>query len=68
MSVETAFLSEINADEIYGRLKSKIEQKRLLTDEELMQLIILPLSEDIVLFAPGYSKADEERLRKKIML
>jgi len=68
MSVETAFLSEINADEIYGRLKSKIEQKRLLTDEELMQLIILPLSEDIVLFAPGYSRAVEERLRKEIML
>lgn len=65
MSVETAFLSEINADEIYGRLKSKIEQKRLLTDEELMQLIILPLSEDIVLFAPGYSRADEERLGKR---
>ena len=44
MSVETAFLSEINADEIYDRLKSKIEQNQLLTDEELMQLIILPLS------------------------
>ena len=28
----------------------------------------LALSEDIVLFAPGYSKADEERLRKEIML
>ena len=68
MSVETAFLSEIDADEIYDRLKSKIEQNQLLTDEELMQLIILPLSEDIVLFAPGYSKADEERLRKEIML
>ena len=44
MSVETAFLSEIDADEIYDRLKSKIKQNQLLTDEELMQLIILPLS------------------------
>ena len=42
--METAFLSEINADEIYDRLKSKIKQNQLLTDEELMQLIILPLS------------------------
>lgn len=44
MRIETAFLSELDSGEIYGRLKEKVERNEPLTDEELMQLIILPLS------------------------
>ena len=68
IDIEPAFLSELNSNEIFDRLKEKVGSEQPLTDEELMQLIILPLSEDIVLFAPGYSKEDVERLRKEIVL
>lgn len=44
MNVETAFLSELDSKKIFDRLKKKVEKKRLLTDEELMQFIILPLA------------------------
>ena len=44
MNVECAFLSELNSDEIYQRLKQKVEKNEMLEDEELMEFIILPLS------------------------
>lgn len=44
MNVEAAFLSELDSKKIFDRLKKKVEKKRLLTDEELMQFIILPLA------------------------
>ncbi len=44
LKIETACLSELNAQEILTRLKEKVERKEQLTDEELMGFIILPLS------------------------
>ena len=44
MHIESAFLSELDSEEIYGRLKQKVETHQRLTDEELMEFIILPLS------------------------
>lgn len=44
MRTEPAFLSELDRDEIYSRLKEKVETGEMLTDEELMEFIILPLS------------------------
>ena len=42
MTIETAFLSELDSEEIFQRLKRKVEQKERLDDEELMEFIILP--------------------------
>ena len=44
VSLEPAFLSELDSDGIFLRLKEKVERNELLEDEELMRLIILPLS------------------------
>ncbi len=44
LNVEPAFLSELDGEEIYSRLKEKVGKGLLLTDEELMEFIILPLS------------------------
>ncbi len=44
LSVEPAFLSEMDGEGIYRRLKEKVEKGQRLTDEELMEFIILPLS------------------------
>ena len=44
MRIEPAFLSELDGDGIYSRLKEKVETGEMLTDEELMEFIILPLS------------------------
>ena len=44
MYIEAAFLSELNADGIFGMLEEKIQARQVLTDEELMEFIILPLS------------------------
>ncbi len=44
MYIEAAFLSELNADQILGILEEKVRTGQLLTDEELMQFMILPLS------------------------
>lgn len=44
VNVEPAFLSELDAESIFERLHEKVEKKQRLTDEELMELIILPLS------------------------
>ncbi len=42
--LEPAFLSELDPDEIFRHLKEKVERNELLDDEELMELIIQPLS------------------------
>lgn len=44
MRIETAFLLELDSDRIYNNIKHKINNHKLLNDEEIMQLIILPLS------------------------
>lgn len=44
LMVETAFLIELDTDRIYQKLKGKIEQKAVLSEEELMELMILPLT------------------------
>ncbi len=44
LDVECAFLSELDSDRIYQKLKLKVEQNEPLDDEELMEFIILPLS------------------------
>ncbi len=44
VNVEPALLSELDAESIFERLHEKVEKKQRLTDEELMELIILPLS------------------------
>ncbi len=61
MTIETAFLSELDSEEIFQRLKRKVEQKVRLDDEELMEFIILPLS---------YRKKEEkeEKIRQTVDL
>ncbi|KAI4451494.1 hypothetical protein C823_006054 [Eubacterium plexicaudatum ASF492] len=54
LHTETAFLSELDSDGIMERLKSKVERNKMLTDEELMEFIILPLS---------YRKKEEKEKR-----
>ena len=44
LNVEAAFLVEQDTDDIYKALRTKIERKETLTDEDLMQLMILPLT------------------------
>ena len=44
INVEAAFLSELDSDAIHVRLSDKIARGGTLTDEELMELIILPLA------------------------
>ena len=54
LHTETAFLSELDSDSIMERLKGKVERNEMLTDEELMEFIILPLS---------YRKKEEKEKR-----
>ncbi|MCM1171197.1 MAG: hypothetical protein NC393_03615, partial [Clostridium sp.] len=44
LNIEEAFLSELNSEEIRKRLTEKIQNNETLTDEELMEFIILPLT------------------------
>ncbi|MDE5696837.1 MAG: hypothetical protein K2I96_05415 [Lachnospiraceae bacterium] len=44
MSLETAFLSELDSRGIYSQLRDKVEKNQMLSDEELMEFIILPLT------------------------
>lgn len=44
ITLEPAFLSELDSDRIFRHLKQKVEKKEMLDDEELMYFIILPLS------------------------
>lgn len=61
MEVECAYLSELNSEEIFYRLKRKVEQNEKLDDENLMEFIIYPLS---------YRKKEEkqENIRRTVEL
>lgn len=54
INTETAFLSELDGENILRRLESKVRRHEMLTDEELMEFIILPLS---------YRKREEKEKR-----
>ena len=61
LTMEPAFLSEIDGEEILTRLKKKVERGERLDDREQMEFIILPLS---------YRRREEkeERIRETINL
>lgn len=44
LHIEPAFLAELDSENIFSRLKEKVERNELLDDAELMEFIILPLS------------------------
>ena len=44
MKIDPVFLSGLNTRKIYRRLKSSLEEKHGLTDEEILEIIILPLT------------------------
>jgi len=44
LTLETAFLSELDSKGIFKRIKEKVEKDQPLSDEELMEFIIFPLS------------------------
>lgn len=44
MNMECAFLSELDSEGVFQKLKRKVERNEKLDDEELMEFIILPLS------------------------
>lgn len=44
LEVESAFLSKLDSQEIMSRLTDKVRAKQPLTDEEMMEFIILPLT------------------------
>ena len=54
--IEAAFLSELDAEGIFPNLKEKVKKGELLSDEELMEFIILPLS---------YRKREEKERKLK---
>ena len=56
MEIEAAFLSELDAEGIFPNLKEKVKKGKLLSDEELMEFIILPLS---------YRKMEEKEQKLK---
>ena len=56
MEIEAAFLSELDSEGILPELREKVVRKELLSDEELMQFIILPLS---------YRKKEEKEQKLK---
>ncbi len=56
MEIEAAFLSELDAEGIFPNLKEKVKKGELLSDEELMEFIILPLS---------YRKREEKERKLK---
>jgi len=48
LEIESAFLSELDSKEIMERLTEKVNNNIPLTDEELMEFIILPLTYETV--------------------
>ena len=44
LDIEPAFLSMIDSEDVYKRLKERVESSAELTDEEVMQFVILPLT------------------------
>lgn len=45
LRIEPVFLSKLEGDSIYQSIRQKVENREGLTEEELMQLIILPLTD-----------------------
>jgi hypothetical protein len=45
IQIEQVFLSKFDTDDIYIKLKTKIEAMEALTDDDIMRLIILPLTQ-----------------------
>ena len=52
--IEPVFLSEVDGDEIFSRLREKVENEELLSDQEQMELVFFPLT---------YRKKEEKRRR-----
>ena len=44
LKINPAFLSELDSEKIFYQLEEKVKRKQALSDEELMQFIILPLA------------------------
>ena len=44
LNIESAYLIKLDTGEIYSKIKNRIESGEKLTDEELMELMILPLT------------------------
>ena len=44
LEIESAYLAELNSEDISKRLYEKVQLKQKLTDEEMMEFIILPLT------------------------
>lgn len=61
VTLEPAFLSELDSDRIFRHLKYRVEKKEPLDDEDLMNFIILPLS---------YRRKEEkeEKIREAVKL
>jgi len=45
IQIEQVFLSKFNTNAMYSELKSKIDARKLLSDDDVMRLIILPLTQ-----------------------
>lgn len=45
LRMEQVFLSRLDSESLYQKIKNKIDNRESLTEEELMQLIILPITE-----------------------
>ncbi len=45
LRMEQVFVSHLQGEEIYQKIKRKVENQKQLTEQELMRLIILPLAE-----------------------
>lgn len=44
LKINPAFLSELDSEKVFHQLEEKVKRKQALSDEELMQFIILPLA------------------------
>ena len=44
LKIEQAFLSHIDGEEEYRKIRAKVDAEQKLTDEELMKLVILPMT------------------------
>ena len=47
LNIMQVFLSNFNTDDLYGDLKLKVENGDVLTNEDIMKFIILPLTETV---------------------
>ncbi|MCL1999473.1 MAG: hypothetical protein FWG65_11980 [Turicibacter sp.] len=65
VSVEQVFLSKFDTGEMYADLKAKIERGERLSDDDVMRLIILPLTQPVKKMKQGLIK-DAVELAKQI--